>query len=182
LLTEAFAYSMTYMNLRRGLGLRPSKGFTLIELLVVIAIIGILSSIVLASLQGARAKGRDARRVADIKQLQLALELYYDANSAYPATIGFGASSPLVSNGYISVIPSDPSVTPACTDGTQAGCYKYAAIPVNGNCTSYHIGATLEAANAALASAPHAAASGTVCSGSATDFDGTPAQMFDAKP
>ena len=59
---------------------KSARGFTLIELLVVIAIIGILSSVVLASLNSARKKGRDARRIADLKQLQLALELYYDAN------------------------------------------------------------------------------------------------------
>ena len=53
-------------------------GFTLIELLVVIAIIGILASIVLASLNSARQKSRDARRIADIKQIQLALELYFE--------------------------------------------------------------------------------------------------------
>src|SRR4051812_37739695 len=83
------------------------KGFTLIELLVVIAIIGILSSIVLASLNSARKKGRDARRIADIKQLQLALELYYDAHSNYPTSAQYASN--LVSEGFISAVPTDPS-------------------------------------------------------------------------
>ena len=62
------------------------KGFTLIELLVVIAIIGILSSVVLASLSTARQKSRDAKRISDIGQIQLALELFFDANQSYPST------------------------------------------------------------------------------------------------
>ena len=56
-----------------GMKTARRKGFTLIELLVVIAIIGILASIVMVSLSGARAKGRDARRQSDIKNIQLAL-------------------------------------------------------------------------------------------------------------
>ncbi len=52
------------------------KGFTLIELLVVIAIIGLLASIVLASLNAARIKGRDARRISDIEQINNAIQLY----------------------------------------------------------------------------------------------------------
>ena len=63
-------------------------GFTLIELLVVIAIIGLLASVVMASLNGARAKARDARRVADLKQIQTALELFYDSQGRYPITGG----------------------------------------------------------------------------------------------
>lgn len=61
-----------------------SRGFTLIELLVVIAIIGILSSVVLASLNTARTKGMDAARMADVKSLKMALELYYDDYRTYP--------------------------------------------------------------------------------------------------
>jgi type II secretion system protein G len=60
------------------------RGFTLIELLVVIAIIGMLSSVVLASMNSARTKARDARRLADIKQFQTALEFYYNDNGSYP--------------------------------------------------------------------------------------------------
>jgi len=54
-----------------------TTGFTLIELLVVIAIIGILSSVVIASLGSARDKGNDTKRKADLHQIQNALELYY---------------------------------------------------------------------------------------------------------
>jgi len=60
------------------------KGFTLIELLVVIAIIGLLSSVVMASLNNARTKARDSRRIADIKEIQKALEFYYNDNGKYP--------------------------------------------------------------------------------------------------
>lgn len=70
------------------------KGFTLIELLVVIAIIGLLSSIVMASLQTARSKGRDARLVSEVRNLQTALELYYLSNGHYPLSANCGATSP----------------------------------------------------------------------------------------
>jgi len=145
------------------------KGFTLIELLVVIAIIGILSSVVLASLNSARKKGRDARRVSDIKQIQLALELHFDANSAtgYPTTL-----SPLVPL-YIPVIPKDPS--------TQAD-YPYAALGSGTSCTSYHLGATLEeSSNIAL---PGVNANSTTgqCTGGGVGFDGAAALIYDVKP
>ena len=61
-----------------------AKGFTLIELLVVIAIIGVLATIVLASLNSARTKGQDATRISDVKSLETALELYYNDHNTYP--------------------------------------------------------------------------------------------------
>lgn len=74
------------------------KGFTLIELLVVIAIIGILSSVVLASLTSARSKGTDAAIQSAMSNMRAQAELYYSANgnsygpavtmAACPATSG----------------------------------------------------------------------------------------------
>ena len=153
------------------------RGFTLIELLVVIAIIGILSSVVLASLNTARKKGRDARRVADIKQLQLALELYYDANGAYPTTI---STTTLVSPGFIAALPGDPSNQVA---------YSYAAYAATsatvGTCSGYHLGSDLEVAgNNAFKSDADVTTLGIIgsetniapivtCTGSGADFHGT---------
>ena len=63
---------LQFFNKKRG-----QKGFTLIELLVVIAVIGMLASIVLVSLGPVRKKGRDARRMSDIRQINLAMEMCY---------------------------------------------------------------------------------------------------------
>ena len=68
--------------------MKYKKGFTLIELLVVVAIIGILSSVILASLNSARIKARDARRASDIHQIQIAVESYYNDNGHFPNTNG----------------------------------------------------------------------------------------------
>lgn len=116
--------------------IKGSKGFTLIELLVVIAIIGILSSVVLASLSTARAKSRDARRISDIGQIQLALELYYDASSTYPTVPNVNAITaaptglPFLAPAYIPKIPTDP---------TTGRYYVYAA-----STTKYVVASALE--------------------------------------
>lgn len=65
--------------------MKKINGFTLLELLVVIAIIGLLATTVNATLQSAREKARDTKRIADFKQIQKALQLYYDVNGEYPS-------------------------------------------------------------------------------------------------
>lgn len=160
---------MTLFNRRNG-----QAGFTLIELLVVIAIIGILSSVVLASLNSARKKGRDSRRISDVKQIQLALELYYDANGAYPTTLGSTSSSPLVSGGYIASLPTDP---------TNSAVYKYAPYAATGSltiCSGYHLGASLETTNHASLANDADASGGTLCTGGTAEFDGVDGAKCDA--
>ena len=62
-----------------------NRGFTLIELLVVIAIIGVLSSVVLASLNTARVRARDAKVRTELRQINTAINLYYQKYGYYPA-------------------------------------------------------------------------------------------------
>ena len=110
--------------------IRSSRGFTLVELLVVIAIISILATLLLLQLGVARAKARDAKRIADINQVRSALELYFDDNGSYLATNVMSGLKPT----YLINIPRDP-IAANCTD-TYAGtvssifnCYGYAWNP-----------------------------------------------------
>ena len=157
------------------------KGFTLIELLVVIAIIGILSSVVLASLSTARQKSRDAKRISDLGQVQLALELYFDKVQSYPSTTpticGAAGATACAStqgtavNGYDAAIvgladvqqkflPKNP--LPAGGANGALSYYYRGAYDVGGvatectaagtTCTSYALGANLERSDATVLS------------------------------
>ena len=82
------------MNLRK----KFSSGFTLIELLVVVAIIGILASVVLASLNTARAKGANASIKANLSNVRAQAEIVYDSLSPNGYGTSFGTKNNLGSN------------------------------------------------------------------------------------
>ena len=93
------------------------KGFTLIELLVVIAIIALLSTVVLASLNTARSRARDAERKSELRQIQTAIEIYRSDTGSFPPNKNPGAIyhdynadflSELISAGYLPAKPTDP--------------------------------------------------------------------------
>ncbi len=71
------------------------KGFTIIELLVVIVIIGILVALALPQLFAAQARGRDADRKNDMKNLQQKLETYFNDNDYYPGGDSAAAATAL---------------------------------------------------------------------------------------
>ncbi len=85
------------------------KSFTLVELLVVVAIISILAAGLLVGLGTARKKARDARRLADLRNVQSALEAYYAQNNEYPAATSWDDLEDALSNaGITSQLPNDP--------------------------------------------------------------------------
>jgi prepilin-type N-terminal cleavage/methylation domain-containing protein len=145
------------------------KGFTLIELLVVIAITAILTSVMVPSLFSTKSKARDTKRISDIAQIQLALEVYLDNNGGvYPTAIYGGPLDP-----YLSPVPTDPS---------NNANYAYAALKVGAapECANYHIGASLEVTNVALSNDKDVVA-GNICAGSSADFNANDADATRCK-
>ncbi len=118
---------------------KGQDGFTLMELLVVVAIIAILLAVVLISVNSSRQKGRDAKRIGDVRAISNALELYRSANNAYPSTM-----IPLAPN-YISALPKDPKTNLdyffTGLDGTTLDI-----------CSGYHLGASMETNNSVMSS------------------------------
>jgi len=99
--------------------MKSKKAFTLIELLVVIAIIGILATISVIALQNARAKSRDAKRAGDMKQVQTALELFFNDKNRYPTAEEWNtgkifSTTTSSTSTYMQIIP----VAPTPNDGS----------------------------------------------------------------
>lgn len=113
-----------------------NRGFTLVEILIVVSIIGMLASIVLVGLGSFRSRGRDARRAADLRETQNALELYYSKYVSYPSVSDWANLEKALVDAEIGVvrISDDP------LGGSRH--YKYGS-----NGQSYVIGATLEDPN-----------------------------------
>ncbi len=128
------------------------RGFTLIELLVVIVIIGVLASLTFVGLNSVRAKTRDSKRVADIRQWQAALEMYKNDNNVYPTNATSG-NSLIGPNGqtYIAKIPSAPGKA----DGSCAtDNYAYSSSDAGANYViNYCLGGAVQSAGPNLCSA-----------------------------
>lgn len=136
------------------------NGFTLIELLVVIAIIGLLASIILVSLNTVRAKARDVKRISDLHQIVLALEMYYDDYDYYPpsscgwdcngyrySTAGTSWIPELVSGGYMATVPVDPKNNANGPWTTGNYSYAYGNVGRNTYPAQYDLTAQLETAH-----------------------------------
>jgi prepilin-type N-terminal cleavage/methylation domain-containing protein len=122
--------------------MNTKHGFTLIELLITIGIIGILLSMSLVAISGARVKSRDAKRVADLQTIASALEQHALAYPADPYPSDIYASATL--GEFLSVIPKDPKnnryiyFKPACfnpgtSDGTSSISQGTQGSPCNGS-------------------------------------------------
>lgn len=114
------------------------------ELLVVIAIIGVLATLLLLQLGGARGKARDTKRISDVTQLRTALEQYFDDNGGtYPAMSLYDASDPL--KAYLGAGRMANTTDPL--DQVQ---YGYSTPTGSGKIIKFQVWAELEVGNPAL--------------------------------
>lgn len=129
------------------------KGFTLIELLVVIAIIALLATLAVVGLGNARQRARDAKRVADIKQISSALELYFTDQSAYPVEataveLGDANNNCLDAGGIVAACATTPTYMGLIPTDPGTGTYSY----TSADGTTYSIAFTLEGDTGSLPS------------------------------
>lgn len=105
---------------------KSAKGFTLVELLVVMSIIGVLATLAVTSLGSVRVKARDIKRVYDLRQIGLAMDLYYSDHRMYPQQVIPGepiqADFPSETL-YMSMVPHNPS--PRADSGCPDNDYIY---------------------------------------------------------
>jgi len=98
--------------------MKKNKGFTLIELLVVIAIIGILSSVVLASLSSARNKGKDAAVKSQLASMRAQAEIFFSQADTYVAICTTDAASNGLGGLLDATVSSEGVATTKTTDGS----------------------------------------------------------------
>lgn len=99
------------------------RGFTLAEMIVVLGIITLFLAVVIPQVTKARAAARDKARISEIASLQLALRVYFDAESSYPnypdgAVVGEGGAIDTELAPYLPQIPQDPL-------GPGSNTYRY---------------------------------------------------------
>ena len=146
--------------------LKSKQGFTLIEIVVVMAIIAVLTSIIVGGFRTSQARGRDAQRKSDLKQISNALELYHSDYNRYPAAIVFGSELTDGKTSYMKEVPEDPG----------GAAYVY-AVSLSGN--KYQLFAYLENTEDKNIDATITASCGTAtCNFSITSPNTTPTEAL----